>query len=137
MCLCSNSQVGTRNFDASTQTPMKRAATTIPDAPKRKVQKPGWMDSGRDIRRHLFAEHNWQKMEDAKDKHWAILKVDTIATSPTHCCIRRFYIRDKNGDNYLEMEFYPCITYTDLVEEYKKMYHFQSSQDHRLCNNPR
>ena len=30
VCLCSNSQVGTRNFDASTQTPMKRAATTIP-----------------------------------------------------------------------------------------------------------
>ena len=123
--------------DASTQTPVKRAQTTVPDAPKRKVQKPRWMNLGCDIRRNLFTDLNWKKMEDVKDMRWAILKVDTIETSPTHRCIRRFYIGDKDGVNYLEMEFYPCVTYKSLTEKYKEMFHFQSSHMHGLCYNPR
>ena len=122
--------------DACTQTPMKRISTTVPDAPKRKIQKPNWMDSGCDIRRNLFANHNWKKMEDVKDMQWAILRVDTIATSPTHRCVRRFYIGDKDGVNYLEMEFYPCVAYANLSEEYKELFHFQSSHSHRLRYNP-
>ena len=52
------------NMDAITQTPMKRASTVVPDAPKQKAQKPNWMDCGRDIRRNLFVHHNWGKMDD-------------------------------------------------------------------------
>ena len=140
VCLCydhSDTQMDMGNQDAATQTPTNRIATTVPDAPKRKAQKPNWMNSGRDIRRHLFSEYNWQKMEEVKDNRWAILKVQTIATSSTHRCVRRFYIGDKDGDNYLEMEFYPCITYKNLSEEYKKLFHSESYQDHRLCYNPR
>ena len=123
--------------DACTQTPLKRISTTVPDAPKRKIQKPGWMDSGCDIRRHLFVNHNWETLEDAKDKRWAILRIDTIATSPAHRCVRRFYIGDKEGVNYLEMELYPCVTYANLAEEYKNLFHSQSSHGHRLRYNPR
>ena len=124
------------NMDAITQTPMKRASTTVPDAPKQKAQKPNWMDCGRDIRRNLFVHHNWGKMDDVKDKRWAILKVDTIATSTSHRCIRRFYIGDKDGSNYLEMEFYPCVSYKNLADNYKEQYYSESANGHGLRYNP-
>ena len=57
-------------------------------------------------------------------------------TSTFHRCIRRFYIGDENGINYLEMEFYPCITYKNLPDEYKKLYFLESSQSHRLSYIP-
>ena len=49
--------------------------------------------SGPDLSRNLFANHDWQKMTDVGVKRWAILKVDTIATSPTHRCYCWFYTR--------------------------------------------
>ena len=128
----------TSTTDACTQTtPTKRMAPVVPDAPQRKIQRMCFMNSGRDIRRHLFTDYNWQKLEDVKGKNWAILKIETVGTSPCHRCIRRFYIGDENGINYLEMEFYPCITYKNLPDEYKKLYFLESSQSHRLSYNPR
>ena len=124
-------------MDNSTQTPNKQLSPATPDAPmKSKMGKPSWMDSGRDIRRNLFAYYDWGKMEDVKYVRWAILRVDTIATSSGHRCIRRFYIGDKDGDSYLEMEFYPCTTYSDLSDECKEQFNSESSAGHGLRYNP-
>ena len=71
-------------------------------------------------------------MKDSKHKNWAILKVDTIMTSKNHHCIHRFYIGDKDGVNYLEMELYPCIKYANLPEKYKRLLRQESHHGHRL-----
>ena len=63
--------------------------------------------------------------------------MDSIATSPTHRCIRRFYVGDKDGTNYLEMEFYPCVRYSNLPDEYLRMYEDESENGHRLRYYPR
>ena len=102
----------------------RRLESFPPNAPQRKLwkgsgenndkesddmRKPLWMETGCDIRRHLFKDIDWSKLADSEHRRWAILKVDTIATSPRHRCIRRFYVGDNNGDAYLEMQFYPCV----------------------------
>ena len=71
----------------------------VPDVPQENIQTMCFMNSGRDIRRHLFTDHDGQKLEDVKGRQWAILKIETVATSPCHRCIRRFYIGDENGIN--------------------------------------
>ena len=76
-------------------------------------------------------------MEDSKHKNWAILKVNAIMTSKSHRYIRRFYIGEKVGVNYLEMEFYPCIKYANLSEEYKRLFSQERNCGHRLPYNPR
>ena len=69
--------------DACTQaTPTKRVTPVVPDAPQRKIQRMCFMDSGRDIRRNLFTDHDGEKLEDVKGKRWAILKIETVATAP-------------------------------------------------------
>ena len=120
--------------------PLKRSSPSIPNAPKRKFAKFEsriWKNSGYDIRRHLFDFQDCRIMEKSRHKNWAILKVDTILTSKNHHCIRRFYIGDKNGVNYLETEFYPCVKYTNLSEEYKRLFHQERNHGHKLPYNPR
>ena len=127
----------TSTTDACTQTtPTKRKMPAVPDLPQENIQTMGFMNSGRDIRRHLFTDHDGQKLEDVKGRQWAILKIETVVTAPGYRCIRRFYIGDENGINYLEMECYPCITYKNLPDEYKKLYFLESSQSHRLSYIP-
>ena len=58
------------------------------------------------------------------------MKIETVVTSPSHQCIRRFYRGDVNGRNYLELEFYSCIRYKDWDEEYKELFHEQKSSTH-------
>ena len=76
-------------------------------------------------------------MKNSKHKNCAILKIDTIITSKEHHCIRRFYIGDKNGVNYLEMEFYPCIRHVNLPEEYKRLFRLERNNGHGLRFNLR
>ena len=127
--------------DVGIQTPpMKRSSPSIPNAPKQKFAKFEsriWKNSGYDIRRHLFDFQDCRIMEKSRHKNWAILKVDTITTSKDHHCIRRFYIGDKDGVNYLETELYPCVKYTNLSEEYKRLFHQERNHGHKLPYNPR
>ena len=130
----------TSTLNVGVQTP-KRMATSLTtvDAPQRKKQRMDrtfWMNPGRDIRRHLFRDHDWEKLDVVRDKTWAILKVENIAISPSHRCIRRFYLGDNDGRNYLELEFYPCIPYKDLDEGNKELFHRQKSREHGLSYNP-
>ena len=75
-------------------------------------------------------------MDKADGRRWAILKVDTIATSPKHRCVQRFYIGDENGIEYLELEFYPCVAYKNLSDDFKKLYSHEASYTLRLRCNP-
>ena len=144
LCLCQveNSQVEdgevATTIDVGVQTP-KRMSSPIKttNAPKRKMQRMDrkfWMNSVCDIRRNLFRAHDLEVMKS--HRKWAILKIETITTSPSHQCIRRFYLVDEDGRNYLELEFYPCIPYKDLDEEYKELFHEQQSSSHKLDYNP-
>ena len=125
--------------DNETQTP-KGVLTAIAnvDAPKRKMRsmEKFWMNPGHDIRRNLFKDYNWRKMEEVKDRRWAILKIENIVVSPYHRCTRRFYLGDADGCNYLEIEFYPCIPYKDLNHNYKEQFHMFQKRDHGLSYNP-
>ena len=84
ICLCQledniqyDGKVAT-TIDVGNQTPpLKRSSPFIPFAPKRKFAKfdsSVWINSGSDIRRHLFDFQDWRIMEDSKHKNWAILK---------------------------------------------------------------
>ena len=154
ICLCQveNSQVedNTRydgevatTIDVGIQTPpLKRSSPFIPNAPKRKFAKfesSVWINSGSDIRRHLFDFEDCRIMGRIQDRKWAILKVDTIRTSKDHLCIRRFYIGDKDGVNYLEAELYPCVKYANLAENFKFFFLNESNRKygHKLRYNPR
>ena len=98
LCLCQveNSQVEdgevATTIDVGVQT-SKRMSSPIKttDAPKRKMQRMDrkfWMNSGCDIRRNLFRDHDLEVVKRVQDRKWAILKIETIATSPSHQCIR-------------------------------------------------
>ena len=143
ICLCQVEDEGevATTIDVGIQTPpLKRSSPFIPNAPKRKLAKSErrvWKNSGSDIRRHLFDFQDWRIREDCKSKNWAILKVDTITTSKNHHCIRRFYIGDKDGVNYLEAELYPCVKYVNLPEEYKSLFYQENNRGHKLRYNPR
>ena len=130
----------TTTIDVTVQTPKRMTPPiNITNAPKRKKQKMNrkfWMNSGCDIRRNLFRDHDLEVVKRVQDRKWAILKIESIATSLSHQCIRRFYLGDKDGRNYLEMEFYPCILYKDLGEKYKELFHEQKSSIHGLNYNP-
>ena len=135
----SESTSATRS-DVAVQTPKRRSNSfSNTDAPMRKVMKVDrklWMNPGCDIRRNLFADYNWEKMEKVKYQKWAILRVDSITTSPFHRCTRRLYIGDKDGRNYLEIEFYPCVPYKDLHEGYKNTFSREQHNVHHLAYNP-
>lgn len=119
-------------------TPKGVNSTTVDtNAPKRKrVEQKLWMNPGRDIRRNLFKEYNWRRMDEANGKRWAILRIENIQTSQSHYCTRRFYLGDQEGRNYLEIEFYPCVTYKDLGVEYKNQFHVHQRREHQLTYNP-
>ena len=147
------------SYDAATyvfKTPSgdkRRYDSDPPDAPRRKlwksggedssaakagdneVRKPLWMETGYDIRRHLFQDIDWGKMSDYSNRRWAIIKVDSIATSPRHRCIRRFYIGDKDGEAHLEMQFYACTAWKNLSEEYKDKFDAETQMGQRLRYN--
>ena len=72
------------------------------------------------------------KLDRVNGRRWVIPKVDTIVTSPKHRCIRRFYI----GIEYLELEFYPCVAYKNLTDDFRKLYSHEASYTHRLRYNP-
>lgn len=137
VCRCST-PAGTTSTHQGTQTPVGlNPPTASTFAPKRvKHDQKFWMSPGRDIRRHLFREHDERSMGQVNGKRWAILKIESIQVSPTHWCIRRFYIGDEDGCNYLELEFYPCTTYAKLDEVYKNQYHGEQRHGHRLTYNP-
>ena len=127
--------------DVGVQTPKRKSTPVMTaDAPQRKMQKldrsPFWMNPGRDIRRNLFRDYDLGVLKRVQDENWAILKVENIATSPSHRCIRRFYMGDKDGRNYLEIEFYPCVAYHGLNDECKEEFHKQRSSEHGLSYNP-
>ena len=132
--------VGVSQSDVAVQTPKGMSSPIkTTDAPKRKKQRMDrkfWMNSGCDIRRNIFRDHDLEAMKRVQDRKWAILKIETIATSPSHQCIRRFYLGDEDGRNYLELEFYPCIPYKDLDEGYKELFYEQKSSTHGLNYNP-
>ena len=146
-------------YDAATYTfktpsgDKRRTNSNPPDAPRRKlwksanedadsakdgdeVRKPLWMETGYDIRRHLFKDIDWGKLSDCNNRRWAIIKVDTIATSVRHRCIRRFYIGDKDGEAHLEMQFYPCTAWKNLSEDYREKFDAEAESGHRLRYNP-
>ena len=78
-------------------------------------------------------------MEDDKtelaEKNWAILSVDFISTSSRHRCIRKLYILTKNGFD-MEMEFYPCRPYRDLLLKYRRTFQVYRQHIHKLSYTP-
>ena len=128
-------------IDVGIQTPpLKRSSPSMPNAPKRKLAKfnsRDWKNEGSDIRHHLFDFQDLEIIENSKHKNWAILKIDTIMISKEHHCICRFYIGNKNGVNYLEKEFYPCIKYANISKEYRRLFRLERDRGHKLLYNPR
>ena len=70
-------------------------------------------------------------------KHWALLDVEFIRTSPTHCCIRKLYIKDRNGYDDMELEFFPCKRYKELEWKYQQSFQYCRSRIHKLSYNPK
>ena len=129
-------EVATTTDVVTHTTPLRGSSPfIIPNAPKRKLARYNsrvWRNEGSYIRRHFFDFQQSQIMVDPKHKNWAILKIDTIITSKNHHCIRRFYIGNKNGVSYLEMEFYPCVKHAYLSEEYKNSLYQERDCGHKL-----
>ena len=81
----------------------------------------------------LMTEFLAKKMNE---ENWAIMDVEYIQTSKTHQCVRKLYIRAKDGFTDLELEFYPCMQYKDLDEQYQRAFNFCKSRIHKLEYNP-
>ena len=81
----------------------------------------------------LMTEFLAKKMNE---ENWAIMDVEYIQTSKTHQCVRKLYILAKDGFTDLELEFYPCIQYKDLDEQYRRAFNFCKSRIHKLEYNP-
>ena len=75
------------------------------------------------------------KTEVLAEKSWAILDVEFIRTSPRHRCVRKLYILTKNGFD-MEMEFYPCRRYRDLLLKYRRSFQFCRRRIHKLTYTP-
>ena len=71
------------------------------------------------------------------EKHWALFDVEFIRISPSHRCIRKLYILEKNGYTDMELEFYPCKRYTELERRYQKSFRFCQMHIHKLNYNPK
>ena len=71
------------------------------------------------------------KVQRLADESWAILDVEFIKTSPKHRCIRKLYILTENGFD-MEMEFYPCKRYRDLMLKYRRSFQFCHRHIHKL-----
>ena len=69
--------------------------------------------------------------------HWALLDVEFIRILSTHRCIRKLYILSKNGQSHMELEFLPCVPYSQLERKYQKSFNFCQRNIHRLRYNPR
>ena len=69
-------------------------------------------------------------------RHWALLDVEFIRISSTHRCIRKLYILTENGQSNMELEFLPCVPYSQLERKYQKSFNFCRRNIHRLSYNP-
>ena len=75
------------------------------------------------------------KVQKLADKSWAVLDVEFIRTSESHRCIRKLYILTENGFD-MEMEFYPCKRYRDLLRKYRRSFQFCCRNIHKLNYTP-
>ena len=84
-----------------------------------------------------FPHSHWSDVmaEVLAEKSWTILDVEFIRTSRSHCCIGKLYILTKNGFD-MEMEFYPCRRYRDILLKYRRSYQFCRRQIHKLTYTP-
>ena len=64
--------------------------------------------------------------------NFAILDIEYIRISKTHCCVRKLYMLAKNGYDELEMEFYPCVRFEDLKKQYQRSFRFCRNYIHKL-----
>ena len=71
------------------------------------------------------------------EKHWALLDVEFIRTSPTHRCIRKLYALEKNGHTDLELDFYPCKRYENIQWKYQRSFQYCKRHVHKLNYNPK
>ena len=71
------------------------------------------------------------------EKYWALLDIEFIRTSSTHQCIRKLYILEKNGYTDMELEFYPCQRYSELVIKYQKSFRFCRAHIYKLNYEPK
>ena len=74
-------------------------------------------------------------MDKLADKSWAILDVEFIRTSARHRCVRKLYILTENGFD-MEMEFFPCKRYWDLMPKYRRSFQFCRRNIHKLSYHP-
>ena len=87
-----------------------------------------------------FSKMNSGLVQDSKtqklaDKRWAILDVEFIRTAKRHRCVRKLYILTENGFD-MEMEFYPCKRYRDLMLKYRRSFQFCRQHIHKLNYTP-
>ena len=75
------------------------------------------------------------KAQKLGDKRWAILDIEFIRTSAKHRCFRKVYILTENGFD-MEMEFFPCKRYQNLMLKYRRSFEFCRRNIHKLSYTP-
>ena len=74
--------------------------------------------------------------EMMNQKNYAIMNIEYIQTSKTHRCVRKCYILAKYGFTDLELNFYPCVRYTQLDKRYQRTFRFCKAHIHKLSYDP-
>ena len=59
-----------------------------------------------------------------KEKNWALMDIEYIQTLKNHRCIRKLYILAKDGFTEKELEFYPCIRYSQMKKRNKRAFNY-------------